>query len=249
MKEGKKVAAEWRKTIYTLGIAVESMAQPKFKNKEERLKAMEQIARLEGMGYTQSEIAEKMNLSQPMVHMYRKKIQREYNDSIPDMRSGMVHEKLRQYRHVRKEAWEAWEKSKTDTAKRTVEKEYGKGKSKDGDEPTVEDAGGMLSVTRIKKIMVREGRLPASGYLHVIMETLKAEREMLGLDEALRVDVTAQVLDWASLLKEMSEPVQDHVEARLMAALPGTTVPVVPLSNGSSNGHHNGNGHSHHGDE
>jgi predicted transcriptional regulator len=126
---------------------------------------------------TQAEIAEALGVSQPMISYDLKIVRRRYIESQIANRAEQVALKLEQYHEVRSEAWAAWERSKAD-AGNVVEKfadSLGKGEQ------------------RIKRIVVREGRLPDNAYLTTIMKTLEAERHLLGLDEQAK-GVTADVV-------------------------------------------------------
>jgi hypothetical protein len=116
----------------------------------------------------------------------------EYKEEMVGDRAALVAQKLAEYRELRREAWTAWERSKEDAERVTEEHaptllpgdEEGKPrKGKRGRFASATDPGTVEeTLRRIKRIEVREGRLPANQYLNAILATLDAERELLGLD-------------------------------------------------------------------
>lgn len=186
---------------------------------------MARVAKLDRRGYTQVEIAKDVKLSQAMVSIYLRNLRQRYFDSVTKDRTEMVGEKLEQYREVRREAWDAWERSKKNKGK--VVKEMAKARRND-DENEQEEESAYRNVKKrkrktlasiearmelVKEIMTREGRLPASEYLRIILDTYEAERQLLGLDEAVKIDLNAQVIDWAQVAEESARA--DPLTARI----------------------------------
>lgn len=126
----------------------------------------------------------------------------------------LVAVKLAEYREIKNEAWAAWERSKLDHVKYIKEVYKGKKKkNEDGDDVEVPPV--------IKKIKSREGKLPNSSYLTIIMDCIQAERELLGIDAALKISVNNKhSIDWDDFSKvarvAASQNKFDQVEDELM---------------------------------
>lgn len=206
------------------------MANQKHLSKTSREEYLAKVAELDRRGWAQSKIAKECGVSQPQVCHDLKLIRRRYLEGMSEAREAMVEEKLAQYRDVRREAWAAWERSKKRTRKvertRTVVKqEEGAGKVPDklgrakGTKGRAKDAA-KAEVTEelrlVKELLATEGRLPANEYLNTILKCLEAERELLGLDEARKVEITKPV-DWDDLTRRLAAP--DPVEAAIAAEL------------------------------
>lgn len=182
---------------------------PKSKTRTELLDGLQQIAQMHNRGYSQTEIAIKMGLTQAAISIKLKQIRQKYVQQQEEWTHDMIAEKLEQYREVRKEAWEAWERSKLDSKKRV--KEVSPSKPKQLDDGTVEE-----QEARVKLILTKEGRLPSAQYLQIVLDTFKAERDLLGLDEAKKVEVNASVFSWDTLLQGIQEAVPDTVEQQIL---------------------------------
>lgn len=184
----------------------------------EREEHLERVSRLHAMGYTLVEIAADLNVSKVTVFHDVQLIKKRYRESQLEAHAALVREKLEVLRHVRREAFAAWELSKLDATRRTtrqspsvvVDLDGGKGtrrKGRRGSDPTPDQLRDMF-VSEITDVV--EGRLPASEYLGVILKTLEQERALLGLDEALKVNMSVATLNWSDLFPppRPAEPVQ-----------------------------------------
>lgn len=98
------------------------------------------------------------------------------------------------------------------------------------------------TVDRVRRTRSKEGRLPASEYLRIILDCLKSERELEGLDPVKEINMEGQVL-WDTFLTNIQPETPDVIEAKLQAMTGGTingaltvTSGVVPVggSNASS---------------
>ncbi len=183
---------------------------------QEQVKA--EIAKWNRRGYTQTDIRRELkksldvSISQPMVSIYISRIKEEYKESAIEDRRVMVAEKLDEYREVIREAWAAWERSKE--GKRRTTKESG------------ENDKGAYS-----KESVTEEEMRASEYLKIVMEGYRAIREMLGLDEAMRVDVSSKVevdvYNYDSVVEMLRRPIVDPVDETFRKALGGREPEVI----------------------
>lgn len=176
------------------------MAAPKRDTRLKREKALEETERLHLRGWSQNKIAKKLGVSQPQVCQDIKTIRERYKQEQMEHRAVYVREKINQLRVVMDEAWEAWERSKRDALKKVEE------------EGTTGEGG--YSKTRKEKAR----KDPANEYLKTIVECLKQERELLGLDEPTKVDANLNVINWDALAKEV-DTAPDVIEVKLKEAL------------------------------
>lgn len=159
---------------------------------------LQRIAKLDRRGYSQFEIAEEVGVSQPLVSKDLKLIRTRYVEDQKKAREEYVAEKLSMYAEIRKEAWAAYDRSKKVAVKEVEEFITTNEENVDGSYTSSE--------VRIKRIKTREGRLPANQYLTTIIQTLEAERELLGLDAPKKVDANVGVFDWAAMAKALETP-------------------------------------------
>lgn len=167
--------------------------QAKIKSKTQKEEVLAAVAKLDRRGHTQKEIADTLremgvvDVSCAMISHYLKEIRTKYAEMLLAERKELVSEKIEQYREVRREAWAAWERSKQDTKKVVREKgppvklkfgEKGKPPNHNKDKGDFEE-----SMRLLKQVVTKEGRLPASEYLVVVMKTLEAEARLQGLLE------------------------------------------------------------------
>src|SRR5262245_27140041 len=107
------------------------MAANKTLNKTQREERLAEVARLHRQGMTQVEIAKALGVSQPQIAYDLRVLRIRYQTTQIEDHGELVAEKLAQYRDIRREAWEAWERNKQDAGK--VFDEFA-GAMDDGDE-------------------------------------------------------------------------------------------------------------------
>lgn len=179
---------------------------PKTTNRTQREEHIETVGRMRLRGHTQHEIAKLLGISQPMV-VYNEKICRQRMKArLERDQDTNIDEKRLQYEDVRREAWAAWFRSMEDADK--LVEEYAVSREK------VRGGKAKVSEELVNKIVTKEGRLPNNAYLATIMQTLQAERELLGLDEARKVEHTVHVFDWSPLMAKpkIVDPVEIAVK-------------------------------------
>lgn len=190
--------------------------------KTQRSQVRALIAKMDRRGFGQFDIQDALlkegfDLSQPMISVYLKKIREDYKRQEVEDRAAKVRAKLEEYRDIRREAWLAYDRSQKDTFKE--QSEYA----------ISEDEGLEGSEQRIKRIVTIEGRLPENAYLTTIMNTLKAERELLGLDETKDRTITLeQALELVRAFKEAAKDVLGQ-HPDLLRALQQRTIQIVPV--------------------
>jgi len=152
---------------------------------------LNKVAKFDRLGYTQFAIAAQIGVTQPVVSEYLKKIRKRYSESTLMTRDALVQEKLAQYADLRREAYDAWQRSQQSLME--------KGER------------GALSLSSVDHLL-KVGKVD---FLHIIADTYAAERQMLGLDEALKIDTTTDVFNWDLLAGVLTKPVEDPLEEAL----------------------------------
>lgn len=197
---------------------------------EELQKVYEEVAHLTRRGWTQVEIATKIGVSQKTISLYLKDIRRLWAENVTWEITEYVAEKLDQYREIRKEAWSAWERSKESYKrtvtekghKRTLTVKLGEGPKGRRETPATADENKLVV---LKRVLTKEGRVPAVQFLQVVLETLEAERRLLGLDvlprknevgdRSAQAGVSQYSVDWQKLVELAGTPMlaMDRLEA------------------------------------
>lgn len=193
-----------------------------------------------------------------------KEIKKERNELIEER----VEELRLQYMELKQEAWAAWEKSKEDSRKEEKvqalslspeqRRHQAAEKRQDLKEAQNKDAQAKYNPLRpkmrtVKIVKIREGRLPATEYLRIILMCLEAEREMEAIDPPRKVKVTGTVntINWDILSQGIPEgSVPDEIEAELQRACASDITDKVTVRDPSPNGdrelgHNGSNGQSH----
>lgn len=174
----------------------------------EREKVIERVAELDRQGWTGYAIAAEIGVSRPMVSVYLKKVRQRYVAEQVGHRAELVAEKCAQYKEVRRHAYACFFRSFAGK-ERTVEEEALRKAAEEAADGDYE-----ASMRLVKRVTTREDRLPGAEYLRVVRETLDAERAMLGLDEAGKLDVRVGALDWDALMRGMARA-EDPLEAEV----------------------------------
>lgn len=178
----------------------------------QREKDLQTAAQLDRRGYNQYAIAEALNISQQQVSFDLKAVREMYRKQTMEEMGVQIEEKRRQYRDLRIEAWEAWERSKEDARRVSeeavvpvkMEKSRGKVKVVEGGKPRT-----------TKVTTTTEGRLPANEYLVTILKCLEAERQLDGLDPTKKVKVEADNSFWSVLAGLNDATSMDEIEERI----------------------------------
>jgi hypothetical protein len=194
-----------------------------------REQVLDALALWDRQGYTQQQMGSvKMperfgfTLSVGQVSKNLAIVKRRYANAAMASRQEKVNEQLAALRDVRREAWEAYHLSMVDAVKVTEEWET---------ETTEVEGGDLASSERVvKRIVAREGRLPANQYLATIMGTHKAERELLGLDEEVNQRMMA-ISEAEAILKAVLEAQREVLAGHpeLLAAVQQRCVALVPF--------------------
>ncbi len=179
-----------------------------------------EVARYDRRGYSVAQIAEIMCVSPGQVRYDLKEVKKEYLDRAMDERKVAVQAMLDGYREIRAVAWEAYDRS-TRNAKKRTEEWAPKISPKQGgaDKGLKKPAPGSAEHTLIKfkEIIQVHGRLPANEYLQTVMQTYKAERELLGLDEPDKL-ITGTINLWDLFKKVKEGDTTDEVEDQIREA-------------------------------
>jgi predicted transcriptional regulator len=144
---------------------------PPKRTKTQRQEDLVKVAQMDRKGYTQERIAKEMGVCQAQICYDLKRLREKYAAQQHMEMQASIWEKVAQYRMIREEAWDAWERSKQDYTKEYYEKVG---------EP---DGQGGQKVERLKLVKTVEGRLPNNEYMRTIVMCLEKESELLGLTQ------------------------------------------------------------------
>lgn len=199
------------------------MAANKRLSKTAREAVLAEVAKLDGRGYTQREIAERLKVSQPQIS-YDLKVLRERYGTNQQMSVTAKREQQRQrLLDVLHEAWESWERSKQNTMEVTDEYvvPYAKAKPGDGDSAGATDTDNGTPPSNPvlrKRTKVRKQRLPDTGYINVALKAMSMLNDLDGLEAPKRVENSNLNLNWDMLTGDLpTGPVPDLVEAEIQA--------------------------------
>lgn len=141
-----------------------------------------EVGRLDRMGLTQTEIAERLGISQPQVSYNLKQIRERYFDAMIEDRAVLIAEKREQLRDLYKEAFLAWEKSQKQKRKLTT---------KEG------QRGEQLFQEEIEEVTDTPGD---PQWIALLADLVKQEREMLGLDQPKQIQQTGSMtINWGAM--------------------------------------------------
>jgi DNA-binding CsgD family transcriptional regulator len=79
------------------------------------------VARMARRGFSLQEMADELGVSPSTVTLDLRRLRARYQKEAGEEHQVLVAEKRAQYREVRKEAWEQWERSKRDARRKVVE--------------------------------------------------------------------------------------------------------------------------------
>lgn len=159
------------------------------------------VAELDRQGYSQSEIAKKVGVSQPMISKDMALIRKRYEASIVHDKGSKIEWTVQCLRDVMRECWEAWQRSKEDVTETIETRELEKALS-DLDSLEEDEEGGLkpkkgsrrgrkkataadlvekakMIVTKI--VTSRKGRLPANEYMTQVRMCLDQIASLHGL--------------------------------------------------------------------
>jgi hypothetical protein len=166
------------------------------------------IIQLMKRGFGEEEIAGELGLEVKQVVVQYKIAIKEMAETRSQVTEEVLTLKLKEYQEVKKEAWLAWEKSKNPIEKEAYE--------------TITSEYGTKEIAK----RFKEGRLPASEYLNVILQCLKAERELLGINPVRKIEgsmtVAGVVFDWNRFMDELDDigDLEREAEDKIYEGLP-----------------------------
>lgn len=169
-----------------------------------RSEAMQALAaKYDRFGYSKAQIAERLGVSDATVDKLLARVRAAYKAAKLLDRDALIREKLELLRDVRMEAAEEWQRSRRDFEKRVQEKV---------------DKG---DYTQEKWVQTVEGRLATAEYMRIVLDTVKQERELLGLDAPTRQEHHATLvnIDWEALYRP-PQVVLDGAQVQLGHANP-----------------------------
>jgi predicted transcriptional regulator len=201
-------------------------------NRSPREREMDRLemVKLLRRGYTQQEVADIIGISQAQVCYDWKIVISKLRNESDTARDELIAIKLEEYREIKREAWDAWERSKED-AERLEEDEFcedrtcavcsGKGTNGRGGKCFNCQGNGFRKAQKAtSKRLTREGKNPANEYLRTILSCVEAERELLGINPDKKVSGTLNVMNWDLLANGIPDgQVPDLIEQEIAKAV------------------------------
>lgn len=162
-------------------------------------------------GLTPQMIAEELGISYAMVKRDWKVVLTELREQRDEDTEALVQAKLQEYAEVKREAWEAWERSKLGT----IEEEEKESSS---------NRGGTRR-SHIRKKITSAGD---STFLTIIQNCVKEERELLSLNPTKKLEVKGNMM-WDVFSQAIPEgEVPDEIENSIRVALEASGVIKAP---------------------
>jgi predicted transcriptional regulator len=178
---------------------------PKF-TPTERESVLSRVEEMDSMGYNQLDISRELGVSQSTASGYLRQVRERYIQQTIDSYQERVGEKLAQYKLIRKEAWEAWRESK-------------KVVTKTRDEEGTITSSNITSIS--KSVVAKEESRGDARFLIIILDTLLAERDLLGLDAPKKKgeEGNKPTIDWDLLASGIPiGPLPDLIEGEILRA-------------------------------
>jgi hypothetical protein len=173
-----------------------------------------ELPKLMRRGWTQTMIAEKFGVSSQQIACDWKIVVKDLNREATAEVREHVALKLQEYAEVKREMWEAWEKSKQNQEERL-------------EEDVSSERGG-----HTKTALKEKGSCGDAKYMNIILECLKAERELQGLNPAKEIkgNITTTSINWEVIAQgiPVDGPVPDEIEAEIRKQL-GYTDPAYAV--------------------
>jgi hypothetical protein len=162
-----------------------NIVSAKKRTKTSRESALLDVARLDRRGYTTRKIAPLLGVSHVQVAYDLKVLRERYQSLTAEERKAAVAEKRLQYREIREELWQEWERSKNDAERSVKERRAKTGKAPKKGQATVEDA------EHLKVVMTTEGRLADANYLGKVLHVHELECRLDGLNAPTKREPTS----------------------------------------------------------
>jgi hypothetical protein len=190
-------------------------------------------------------IADHFGVSNEQIEVDYKAVLKDCTKHRDRVTKVLIARKLEEYAEVKREAWEQWERSKGPCESIRVESTTQPIKC--------DDCGGTGKIGLVKKnrclgckgtgkieapvktTHTTIGRLGDSNYLRVIIDCLKAERDLMGLNPSLKMKVKGEHridgnISWDMIMQGIPDgPVPDVVENALHQASQLTFIPAEPI--------------------
>ncbi len=148
---------------------------------------------------------------------------------------------LAQYAEMKVQAWDAFQRCQLERVKRETEERLRQVAEKEASLDPSRKLFPTFKMVKVGKKETREKRVEGEGFLKIIADCLKAERELMGLDAPKQVNVTGQMaVTWDQVVQGLPQGcVTDEVEAEIAQVLGKNGVHV----NGLKELGHNGESH------
>lgn len=208
-----------------------------------REKMIQEVVRLDRFKYTQEEIGALLELSQQLVSKFLNIAKKRYRNQAAEDLKVTTQDKLQELRVIRWEALQAWIKSKKPNVhtkkvyERVVQSKPKSKKVSVFDTDDAEEVGKLIVVEMTRQV---SSGSPRNEFLHTILETIRMEMDLLGLEAPKNLNLNQQIqtIDWTKFLL----PSVSDTEARVLPEDPfkGYIDSVKTLPESNSNGVHKG---------
>ena len=179
-----------------------------------------EMVRLMRRGWTKQMMSERFGVTIQQVHSDYKVVMGRLGSEVPvEERKMMVSAKLEELAEVKREAWAAWSESWKEHKRRMVERGLRSAAPKGVNQESLRELFPAARMKRIKEVDNYEPGCPGVQYLRIIVECIRAEREMMGLD-ALKTVRVEGTMSWDMLVQGAPDgPVPDVVEEEIRKLL------------------------------
>lgn len=182
----------------------------------------DQMMKLLIRGWTKSQIAEEFGVHKSQISYDYKVILKEVIEDREGTAEEHIAFKLREYAELKREAWEAWERSKLDQCSETRE-EYLRGEEEgdleEGEGEGEGEGGGKKSKPRTKLTRVIKGRVPGVEYLKLIAQCMEREQELMGISQPQQINVSTVNWEIFATVGHLNGSVSDPIEDAIANAL------------------------------
>ena len=178
----------------------------------QRNNQLDEIHRLSCRGFSQREIARKMNLSQSQISRDLEAIARIISPQNATEKAKRRDMLLAEMRHGKRELWDAWDRSKQDKETSTKEKVLSEGHA---------GKRGKAANERTKASIRSEGRLPNRAYMSELNKIWEKEAKMLGMNEPEKHDILVEQVKFIEIVRPAPKPANP-------ADQPYSPIPPIP---------------------
>lgn len=168
-----------------------------------------EMIRLLRRGWSRSMIAERFGVEVKLIDKDWSEVVRDLKKDRDEDIANLIAIKLQEYAEVKREAWDAWDKSKQDAVQNSTEQ------TQDQVQPDPRVKPDVVA-QKVKKGKVTKRQSGDPRFLEKIINCLAAERELLALNPVKKFEFEGHIVNWDILLQVVPDGgVPDTIEAQL----------------------------------